>query len=483
MKKILYSIIIVLIAFTSCGKLEDLNVNVKDFTAVNSEPLFANAQKNAVDQMVSTNVNNNIFRFFTQQWTETTYLDEVNYDIVTRTIPANHWNTLYRRVLKNLNESAKVLNATPLPKPETATAIAVKQNKAATIEIMQVYTWSILVQTFGNIPYSKSLDFENNPLPVYDDAATIYKDLISRLNAAIANIDVANDGMGIYDNFYKGDMTKWKLFANSLKLRMGLVIADYDAALAKTTVEAAAAGGVITNNADNASMVYMGDQPNTNPLFVDMVASGRHDFVPANTLVDSMNTLSDPRRALYFTTVGGIYKGGKYGKSNSYASYSHVANKIQEATFEGMVMDAAEVEFLLAEAAARGFNVGGTAETHYNNAIEASILYWGGTPADVTDYLANPKVSYSNPASGADYKEKIGKQAWIGLYNRGWEAWQEWVRLDYPVFVAPTTAKSAIPIRLIYPVSEQTLNGDSYKAASTAIGGDLVTSKLFFDKH
>jgi len=483
MKKILY-LIIVLITFASCGKLEDLNVNTKDFTVVKGEALFSNAQKNLVDQMVSTNVNNNIFRFFTQQWTETTYLDEVNYDIVTRTIPGNHWNTLYRRVIMNLNDASKTLDATPVLPQITGETPEIRQNKMATIEIMKVYSWSVLVQTFGNLPYSKALDIDNNPLPAYDDASTVYKDLISRLNAAIGKISLVDEGMGSFDNIYNGDMTKWLKFANSLKLRMGMVISDSDPVLAKSTVESAAAAGLITDNADNASMAYLSDQPNTNPLFVDMVASGRNDFVPANTLVDAMNTLNDPRRSLYFTQVGGIFKGGIYGSSNGFSAYSHVNSNMLEPTFPGVILDAAEVEFLLAEAVEKTFNVGGTAESHYNNGVKASILNWGGAQADVDTYLANPNVAYTNAGSGATYKEKIGKQAWIALYNRGWEAWQEWVRLDYPIFVAPATAKSAIPVRLIYPISEQTLNGDAWKAGAAALGteGDVVTQKLFFDK-
>jgi len=477
MKKILF-IIMSFVVFTSCSNLEDLNTNVKDFATVKGEALFSNGQKNIVDQVVGLNVNYNIFRFFTQQWTETTYLDEANYDVVSRTIPGAQWNFLYRLGLKNLTESATVLEATPL-----GTELpAVRQNKLATIEITKIYTWSVLVQTFGNIPYTEALNI-TKPTPKYDDAATIYKDLISRLNVAIGKLDVTVDGMGSYDNIYHGDVVKLKKFANSLKLRMGIVIADYDAALSKTTVESAVTSGVILDNADNAAMAYMADQPNTNPIYLEVVASGRHDFIPANTLVDAMNALNDPRRPFYMTTIGGVYVGGVYGFGNTYASFSHIADKIAEPTFEGTILDAAETEFLLAEASARGFAVGGTAQSHYNAGITASILYWGGSQASVDAYLSTPKVDYSNAASGATWKAKIGTQAWIALYNRGWEAWQEWVRLDYPVFVAPTTAKSAIPVRLIYPISEQTLNADSYTAGAAAIGGDLVTTKLFFDKN
>ena len=162
--------------------------------------------------------------------------------------------------------------------------------------------------------------------------------------------------------------------------------------------------------------------------------------------------------------------------------YSHVSDKIQTATFEGLIFDYAEMEFLLAEGVERAYNMGGgTAEDHYNNAITASILYWGGTDADVTAYLADPRVAYSS--APGNFKRKIGFQKFLALYNRGFETWTEWRKFDYPVIVAPTTALSDIPVRYTYPISEQTLNGANYAAASAAIGGDKVTTKLFWDKY
>ena len=72
---------------------------------------------------------------------------------------------------------------------------------------------------------------------------------------------------------------------------------------------------------------------------------------------------------------------------------------------------------------------------------------------------------------------------WFALYNRGFESWTEWRRFDFPVLVAPSTAESDVPVRLTYPVTEQTLNGANRAAAATAIGGDDVATKLFWDKY
>jgi len=151
------------------------------------------------------------------QWTETTYIDEANYDITTRPIPGSHWNILYRDVLMNLKESAKVLNADgTLPGDDPA----VVTNKLAIVEIMTVYAYSVLVESFGNVPYTDALN-QAILLPKYDDGLTIYKDLINRLSKAIGTMNQSQGSFGGNDNMFGGDVTLWYKFANSLKLRMG----------------------------------------------------------------------------------------------------------------------------------------------------------------------------------------------------------------------------------------------------------------------
>jgi hypothetical protein len=474
MKKII-AILTVFIVFASCTKLEDLNKNEKDPAVVSGESLFTSAQKNLFDQMVNSNVNTNIWRLVAQYWTETTYTDESNYDLDTRTIPDNHWDIMYRDVLKDFDESAKVITATTYLTSEDP---AVKKNKLAIIEIMTIYSYANLVETFGNVPYTDALNLDIL-LPSYDDGLTVYKDLIVRLTAAIGNLDPNNGSFDIADNMYNGDVAKWVAFANSLKLRMGMTISDVDNATAKAAVESAASK-VISSNDENATLVYLSASPNTNPIYSDLVASGRHDFVPTSVIIDQMNTLEDPRRPFYFTTLDGVYVGGEYGASNDFYAFSHVADPIQLPTFEGMIFDYAETEFLLAEAVERGYAVGGTAEEHYNKAITASIEYWGGSAAEATTYLGKTEVAYGT-ATG-NWKQKIGTQFWLALYNRGFEAWTEWRRFDYPELVAPADALSVIPVRFTFPISEQTLNGANYDAAATAVGGDDVGTKLFFDK-
>ncbi len=223
-----------------------------------------------------------------------------------------------------------------------------------------------------------------------------------------------------------------------------------------------------------------------NPLY-----SSRQDFVASETILNPMTELMDPRRPAFFTTVDDKFVGGKYGFLNTYSAFSHVGDNIIDPTLEGMILDYSEVEFLLAEAVERGFITGSAAE-HYNKGVTASILYWLdniGVPAATATtaaaaYLAQPKVAYAT--AGATWKEKIGFQKWLALYNRGWESWVEWRRLDFPKLLPPTGGNApaglAIPVRMIYPINEQTLNGANRSSAADAIGGDLATTKLWWDK-
>ena len=472
MKKIIISCLSLLMMAACTSDLTSLNEDIKNPTVVPGQTLFSNAQKELADNMTSTNVNLNIFRLLAQYWTETTYVDESQYDLTTRSIPQTFWHALYRDVLKDFKVADSLIQM------DENMAPAVKQNQVAIADMLQVYTYSVLVNTFGNIPYSQALNV-NTTDPVYDDAAAIYDDLASRLDADLANLDPAAESFGEADLIYGGDVAKWVMFGNSLKLRMGMTIIDANPAKGQTMVEQAAPN-VFKSNDDNTVFNYLTAPPNTNPIWVDVVQSGRKDYVIANTFVDKLNTLEDPRRASYFTLYkDSAYVGGIYGTSNNYQSFSHISDEITAPTFPGDLLDYPEVQFYLAEAAARGLNVTGTAEEHYNAAITASILYWGGTEADAVAYLAKPEVAYATAAG--DFKEKIGIQKWISLYNRGFEAWTEWRRLDYPKLMPPADAQSEIPLRYTYPVSEQNLNTANFNEASKAIGGDVVATHLFWD--
>jgi len=472
MKKI-FIISALLYIITGCKKdFGDLNVDQKNPSLVPSFTLFSNAQRNMAFMLADADPNNNIFRLTSQQWTQTTYTDESNYDLNTRAIPDNWWTFFYKDCLKDLDEAKKLI-------PTDVGDAGTQQNQVAITDIQMVYVYWILVNTFGDIPYTKALDAAIL-FPTYDDAATIYNDLLSRLDADIAALDPSagtfNEGA---DLLYNGDINKWKKFANSLKLTMGMVLADVDPARAKSIVESAAPGA-FTSNEDNAVFNFLSSPPNTNPVWANLVQSGRNDFIPATTIIDLLEDLNDPRLSLYFTEDDdGAYSGGTPGSGNNFSSFSHVTDAQTEPTAPYVIMDYAQIQFNLAEAAERGINAGGTAADHYNNAITASIVSWGGTTGDANTYLAQPDVKYST-AKGS-YKEKIARQQYIALYNRGFDAWTLIRRLDYPEMAVPVNALSDFPVRFTYPILEQNINTSNYNTASAAIGGDEVTTKLFWD--
>ena len=471
-------------AVSSCeSDITSLNVDPKHPDTLPSQNFFTSAEYYLFEQLNTNSVNRNITRYFTQQWTETTYTDESNYDMVTRQINTNHWNFSYRNVLNTIKLGKAKLEEESKISTNPSSNPAVKNNMWAQMEILEIYTWANLVDTYNNIPYSKALSAEPGGTgtlsPKYDDAKTIYVDLIKRLTAAVNMINTSAAGYEDVSS-YKGDMSKWRKLANSLKLRLGVNLSDVDAALARSTVESAVAGGVIASNADNFLVTFT---PGlfSSPLYqtVNPVGSGRRDFVAANTLVDAMNAKQDPRRSKFFTTVDGQYVGGIYGDSNNWFSYSHVADDIIKEDATADYFDYAEVSFLLAEAAQRGFAVGGSATTFYTRGIKASMDYWGVPAAEAAAYIA------SNPYNAANWKQSLGEQSWYAMYNRGFEAWTFNRRLDYPKFVNPEgSATDDVPTRMSYPAPEQSLNNANWAEAVTHLPGgkDTPTAKVFWDK-
>jgi hypothetical protein len=474
MKKSIIYIFSMMLMASCVDSLDDYNVDQKLPSSVPPSTLFTGAVKNLADVLTTPNVNTNNYRFYVQHWTPTQYMDEPRYNMTSRLIPQNIFQTLYRDVLMDLKEAKSLIEDDEFLEP------AEKNNQLAQVGIMEVYAWSVLVNTFGNVPYTEALDPENS-LPAYDDAQTIYNAILGRLDSNLDLIESAEGGFEEGDVLYSSDMEKWLKFGNSLKLKLAMVIADVDQSQAQTLVEEAAPH-VFSSNGDNAAFPYLSAPPNNNPISANInpMFTSRQDYVAANTLVDAMNDLNDPRRGEYFTQVDGEFIGGIYGFPNSYADFSTLHDDIMAPTFEALLLDYSEVEFLLAEAVERGYSVEGAAGAHYSNGIRASFDYWGAGSADA--YLAQPAVSYAT-ASG-DWKEKIGLQKWIALYNRGFDAWLEWRRLDAPTLLPPVvegTGALTVPTRLIYPINEQTLNRSNRDAAAAAIGGDQSSTKLWWD--
>jgi hypothetical protein len=475
MNKISYILITVLILSACTKPFDELNVNPKKPQTVPSETLFTNAQKEMSDQVASTNVNLNNFKLWAQYWQETTYLDESNYDMTTRSVPDNAWQEWYRNTISDLTNCQQTIT-TEAVIPGTEQMVA---NQTAVADLLILYSYQRLVDMFGNVPYSQAMQIESNLLPAYDDAWTIYESLVDRLDNDIAVLETnpSAGSFGSADLMYGGDVNNWIAFAYGLKLKLGMHIWEYDPTTSQQWVEDAAPH-VFTSNAQNCKLDYLGATPNTNPLYVDLVLSGRQDFVACQTLTDTMNFYSDGRLAQYFTmNPDGEYTGGAPGEQTSYAANSHPGDKLIDPTFPCVLMSYDEVQFYLAEAAERGYSVGGSAQSFYENAINASFEYWGASGASdhlVTDDVAWGTGTHSN-------LQKIARESWVAFYNRGFLSWTQIRRLNFPLPLAAAPQDGVYPLRCTYPVNEQTLNGANYTQAAAAIGGDEAGTALFWD--
>ncbi|HVU55862.1 MAG TPA: SusD/RagB family nutrient-binding outer membrane lipoprotein [Puia sp.] len=481
----------------ACQKnITGLNTDTKNPLNAPSYSLFTDGQKYMTDWLTTTDVNYNIGNLVAQYWTETTYTDESNYNLGNRDIPKNFWTRLYVDALNNYEQAKKLIPTDVLDSGQARSELDIT-------DIMEVYTYYYLVTTFGNLPYTQANDIDKYPFPAYDDAKTVYSDLLTRLDSSIAGLNATGgSSFGAADIIYGGDVPSWLKFANSLKLKMAMLLADTDPATAQTKVSEAVTAGVFTSNADNALFRYTGVTPNANPIWVAVIQSNRNDFVIAKTLLNSMVTLDDPRGTKYWTNeYSDDNIGGSVGDNNTWNNYSNiywdnVKGTIVDPAAPSDLLDYSEVSFLLAEAVERGF-ITGTAADYYNAGVTASIEYWGGSEAAANAYLAQSKVAYATAPGGVGvgaigttgvntagdhWKQAIGMQKYIALYVRGMDAWVDIRRLHYPAMAVPTDAKTPFPWRYTYPSDEQTANGGSYKAAVTAIGGngDQVTTKLFW---
>ncbi len=539
--KIKYAIYLILIAFvSSCtDSFEDFNTDKKNPATAPGEALFTNAMKELADQINRPDVNYNIWELWSQYWNETTYTDETNYDLSQRDQPEGIFRICYRRVLKDLSEAVKLISEEPTANQEEE---IIKANKLHIIEVLNVFTYQYLVDVFGAVPYSEALDI-GNVYPVYEIGNVIYDDILIRLEAAINGLDESVESFGSADLIYHGDVGMWKMFANSLKLKIGINLSDVNSPKAQSTIESAVSGGVFTSSSDEALFPYQTSAPNYNPIYANLVASGRNDYVATNTIIDELVVRNDPRLDDYFdistirplpfprdpdtnaqldavfedgeniilfypqpdgsyaqtfmegpftipaadTTTGiMVWIGGTYGVGSPWATHAHVAAPILQASFPGLVLTYSEVLFYLAEAAERGYDVGGTGEEFYNAGITESILWWGGSQEDADAYLAFPDVAYQT--ADGDWKRKIAYQSWLASYLNGFLGYTTWRRLDYPVMnITPSNEdivdQMDIPVRFTFPINEQTLNNANYVAASEAIGGDELLTKIFWDLY
>jgi hypothetical protein len=393
----------------------------------------------------------------------------------------------------------------------------------ALANIIKVAGMHRVTDIFGPMPYSQ---FGAGGFEVgYDSQQAIYNSFFSELDSAIATLTTfVTNNPGVtpaqnYDLVYQGNYTEWIKFANSLKLRLAMHIVYADPALAQQEAEAAVNNsyGVMTTNADNA---FLSSSPTVvvyNPLYTIDVGFGDIRF--GAVLQSLLTGYNDPRIPDYMLTAPGFpntpYIGVRTGINLSAGNYRQMSGINVTLNAPIQWMTAAEVDFLRAEGALRGWNMGETAQYFYQQGIQTSFTQYGvsgaayitnstNTAAPYTDpynsvnnvpagspELSTITIQWDNTAAFETNLERIITQKYIAMFPNGQEAWTEFRRTGYPKIwpVVENFSNGAISTqiqirRLPYPPNEYSNNDPSVtQAVSTLLGGpDNGGTKLWWDQ-
>jgi hypothetical protein len=482
--------LLTVLIFSSCSELTELNVDPNQPSEAESSQLFTSAQFNFTNNIWDEWNNGRRGLFYAQYWSSTYYSEESRYQI-RETTNQTMWNTFYSDVLRELEESKRI---------ELQNKILGYENRVAIIETMKALTYHFLTDIYGGpIPYSEAIH-DAITTPKYDSGEEVYAGLLASLDAQIAKLNTDEPGFLSGDILYRGDVSKWKKFANSLRLRIALRIIDAKPAEAKEAIQKSLASGIMASNDDSALFRFLSGAPNNNPL--NEAYKTRVDFAVSGTLVDYLKKYEDPRLSVYANpTSSGSYSGEIYGleqgkplqTNGSVNRVSLPSDFAIGATSPAVWMDYAEVEFMLTEVQARELGVvtGATAEDHYHKAIRASFSRAGLTTSQAEAYIERM------PYRAEKWKDAIGSQKWIAMYMQGIQAWLERLRLDFKdpytgenIFVAPADGSidqevTMVPYRMSYPVTEAQLNAAHYREAIQKVGGQNSKGlyKQWWDIH
>jgi hypothetical protein len=475
-------LILFLLSLGACeSDFEQINRDPNNPTSVPTAYLLSSAQQSLIKEvygMGTTSGWDATGMRYMQMWSSTLYTEIDRYVDI-----EGDFTLFYKGGLADLTEYIR-LNTDEATRVAAA-ASGANQNQIAVARIMKAWTFQMITDIWGDIPYSQALKGLSYATPVYDAQADIYADLIKELDEATAQID-ESAGSIEGDIIYDGDMASWKRFAQSLKLRVGMRMSEVAPELAAKTVQEALAAGVFASNSEQAGFQYLSSQPNFSHWYYTHFI-GTPTLSVANTMIDKLLGNNDPRLQAYAREKenGGGYVGIPYGVSAAVAgsignrNVSSPGIRIISADARMVIQSYAEVLFIQAEAAARGW-IGGNAEELYKAAITASMEYWDASPAAITAYLQQPGVAFD----AANFRKSIGEQKWLALYMQGLEAWAEWRRLDYPALLpAPAAANGRqIPRRRGYPLQEVSLNRANYDAAVARQGPDVMETRVWWDK-
>ena len=387
-------------------------------------------------------------------------------------------------------------------------------------QILKVTSMHRLVDMWGALPYSK-VGTGSMSTP-YDSMEDVYKLFFAELDKAVevlSNFVINNPGskpMAEYDLVYDGDYAKWIKFANSLRLRLAVRIAYVQPELAKIEAEKAInhSMGVIVSNEDNAGVHSVGANEVVNQL--NTMWSVYQDIRMGAPIQSILTGYNDPRlpkmftegklkdETGYFGLRTGLYLSSDKTPRLGYSSPNISAND------PILWITAAEVAFLKAEGALRGWSMGMDAKTAYEQGIKYSFEQWKASgydlyikdaesvPAAYKDPLntsnninaaSDITIAWDESASKDEKLERIITQRWIAMFPNGQEAWSEFRRTGYPKLfpvkqnMSAGTVSTEIQVRrLPFAKSEYTLNAENIAKATELLGGpDTGGTRVWWD--
>lgn len=358
--------------------------------------------------------------------------------------------------------------------------------------VMRAYVFANLTDNWGNVPYSEAISAtEGNFSPAYDSQESIYTGILEDLRRAETQLALNQAVLG-GDILYGGDTEKWIKFANSLRLRYLMRTSNRNDVGAEVQ-SILDSGNFIATNDDNAVMEY----PATTQIDSWPISVGRIGSFDEHRMSETSETVlkgfNDNRLAKWFQTTDnpeddptlfvGLTNGLSEDNASTFNGGANNVSRLNQTFFyntpnsvKAAIIQTAEVHFLFAEAAQRGL-ISADAETLYNEGIRLSFEYWE-VEQDIVAYTAQPGVAYDNQL------ETIITQKWLASFLVGLEGWYDFRRTGFPSVIVPgpdNVNNDAVPVRFLYPDSEQTLNGDNYQAAVSAFGVDDINTKGWWE--
>nr|WP_262906105.1 SusD/RagB family nutrient-binding outer membrane lipoprotein [Hymenobacter terricola] len=377
-----------------------------------------------------------------------------------------------------------------------ASAAALKSNTFMAIaRICEVWTFSLLTDTFGDVPYSEAIQGRTGQLqPKFDRQEDIYRDLFTKLEEANellkTNVNLTADQAQL-DPLFQGNALKWRKFGNSLYLRLLLRVSNRTDAIAnglspqaklRDLVNTHAADyPLISSNAESAILRWTGTAPYQSPFQTYRTADFNAFSSMSEFFINNLVEWNDPRLAKWATLSNGTYEGIQSGylPTQIPAAKSTYPTALMTEPLLGNILNYPEVQLLLAEAALRGW-IAGDAKTYYETGATNGITLWGLTvPAT---FLTAADVKWEPASSDAAKLDQIHLQKYYALFFTDFQQWFEYRRTGHPVLPLGPGLKNnrQMPARINYPLYVQSLNQVNYQAAVADQGPDDINTKVWW---